>query len=183
MVAESLTSQLPMLLLLSGAALIGAEAFAPGANFFVLGIGLFTAGLVGVVLPAGLGSIALVIMAIAVLVATGITLYISREFDLYTNTGEGKTTDSSSLRGETGRVTERVTTTDGKVKLDNGGFNPLYEARSVDGEIAEGETIMVVDPGGGNVLTVESFSDATDDIDRELAREREASEREAESES
>jgi len=183
MVVEALTAQLPMLLLLGGAALIGAEAFIPGAHFFVLGVGLFTAGIVGLALPAGLGSIALVAMAIAVLIGTGITLYVAKEFDIYSDTGKGKTSDSSSLRGQTGRVTERVTNTDGKVKLENGGFNPVYQARSVDGEIEEGETIIVIDPGGGNVLTVESFGDATDEIDRELARDRETTEAEAESES
>lgn len=173
---------LSMFLLLAGAGLVIAEAFAPGAHFFVLGVGLFAAGLVGLALPSGLGAIALLIMAVAVVVSTGLTLYVYREFDIYAGSGEGKTTDSSSLRGKTGRVTERVTPTDGEVKLEGGGFNPYYKARSVDGEIEEDETVIVIDPGGGNVLTVESFGDATDDIDRELARERSA-ERETESES
>jgi hypothetical protein len=70
------------------------------------------------------------------------------------------------------RVTERVTPTEGEVKLDDGGFNPYYSARSIDGEIAEGTRVMVVDPGGGNVVTVESVDTDTDEIDRELARER-----------
>jgi membrane protein implicated in regulation of membrane protease activity len=183
MAVELFGLPLPLLLTLAGAGLIVAEAFAPGAHFFVLGVGLFAAGLVGFALPAGLGAIALVIMAIAVLISTGLTLYVYREFDIYAGSGEGTTSDSSSLRGNTGRVTERVTPTDGEVKLEDGGFNPYYKARSVDGEIEEGETVIVVDPGGGNVVTVESFSDATDDIDRELARERERSERETETES
>ena len=67
-------------------------------------------------------------------------------------------------------MTERVTPTEGEVKLDNGGFNPRYSARSVDGEIPEGTEVMVIDPGGGNVVTVESVSTGYDDIDRELAR-------------
>lgn len=173
---------LSMLLLLAGAGLVIAEAFAPGAHFFVLGVGLFAAGLVGLALPGGLGAIALLIMAVAVVISTGLTLYVYREFDIYAGSGEGKTTDSSSLKGKTGRVTERVTPTDGEIKLEGGGFNPYYKARSVDGEIEEDETVIVIDPGGGNVLTVESFGDATDDIDRELARER-STERETESES
>jgi len=183
MAAEIFGLPLPMLLLLGGAGLIAAEAFAPGAHFFVLGVGLFAAGIVGIVLPPGLGSLALLTMAAAVLVATGITLYVYRESDVFAGSGEGKTTDSSSLKGKTGRVTERVTPTDGEVKLEGGGFNPYYKARSVDGEIEEGETVIVIDPGGGNVLTVESFSDRTDDIDRELAREREQADRETETES
>ncbi|WP_340100775.1 NfeD family protein [Salinibaculum salinum] len=174
---------LSLLLLLAGAGLVIAEAFAPGAHFFVLGVGLFVAGLVGIALPSGLGAVALLIMALAVLISTGLTLYVYREFDIYAGSGEGTTSDSSSLRGQTGRVTERVTPTDGEVKLESGGFNPYYKARSVDGTIEEGETVIVLDPGGGNVLTVESFADRTDDIDRELARDRERRERETESES
>jgi len=59
------------------------------------------------------------------------------------------------------------------VKLEDGGFNPYFRAHSVDGEIAEGEEVIVVDPGGGNVVTVQSLdADHRDEIDRELARER-----------
>ncbi|WP_302080925.1 NfeD family protein [Salinibaculum rarum] len=183
MAAELFGLPLALLLLLAGAGLVVAEAFAPGAHFFVLGVGLFAAGLVGVALPSGLGALALLIMAAAVIIATGLTLYVYREFDIYAGSGKGTTSDSSSLRGQTGRVTERVTPTDGEVKLESGGFNPYYKARSVDGTIEKGETVIVVDPGGGNVITVESFADRTDDIDRELARERERTERETESES
>jgi hypothetical protein len=71
-------------------------------------------------------------------------------------------------------VTERVTPTEGEVKLDEGGFNPHYAARSVDGEIPAGTEVLVVDPGGGNVVTVESVSAAYDDIDRELEAGRDA---------
>lgn len=183
MAVEIFGFALPMVMLLAGTGLIVAEAFAPGAHFFVLGVGLFAAGVVGLLLPAGLGSIGLLVMAVAVLVATALTLVVYRESDTFGGTGEGTTSDSSSLRGKTGRVTERVTPSEGEVKLEGGGFNPYYKARSVDSEIAEGETVIVIDPGGGNVLTVESFAERTDGIDRELARERERAEREPESES
>jgi membrane protein implicated in regulation of membrane protease activity len=112
-------------------------------------------------------------MTITVLVSAVVTLYAYRQLDVYGGEDEGQTSDSSSLRGQTGRVTQRVTETEGKVKLDSGGFNPYYQARSIDGEIPEGEEVMVVDPGGGNVVTVESMSNLTDEIDRELAREAE----------
>ena len=78
-------------------------------------------------------------------------------------------------------MTERVTETEGQVKLDRGGFNPYYAARTTDGEIAEGEKVIVVDPGGGNVVTVESLAGIEDDIERELERGRTA-ETEAETE-
>ncbi len=172
MVLDALLSNLPLLLLLGGAALIVAEAFAPGAHFFVAGVALFFAGLVGIAITAlGGGSILLfTAMTITVLVSSIATLYVYQQLDVYGGKDEGQTKDSSSLRGQTGRVTERVTPTDGEVKLDSGGFNPYYKARSVDGEIPEGSEVMVIDPGGGNVVTVESLSNLTDDIDRELAR-------------
>jgi membrane protein implicated in regulation of membrane protease activity len=165
-----LQDNLPTLLLLAGAALIIAEALAPGAHFFVAGVALFAAGLVGLVLPPFLGTINVVILAVVVIAVSIGTLYVYRELDMYSGPGEGRTSDSGSLRGKTGHVTERVTPIEGEVKLEDGGFNPYYRARSVDGEIAEGEQIMVMDPGGGNVLTVEAIGDVDDAIDRELAQ-------------
>lgn len=180
MVVEFVLSNLPIVLTLVGAGLIIAEAFAPGAHFFVVGVALFAAGLLGYLgaflLPAPIN---LLLMTIVVLVTSAATLWGYRELDIMGGSGEGKTSDSASLRGSTGRVTERVTPTDGEIKLSNGGFNPYYTARSMDGEIPEDEEVIVVDPGGGNVVTVESVSDIKDDIDRELKRDRE---REAERE-
>lgn len=172
---DLLQAGLPALLLLSGAGLIIAEAFAPGAHFFVVGVALFMAGLVGFVLPPFLGPLNLVILAGVVLVSGGATLYGYRQLDVRGGPGEDQTSSSTDLRGKVGHVTERVTPREGEVKLDDGGFNPYYRARSVDGEIDTGEEVMVVDPGGGNVITVESAASLTDDIDRELARERTAS--------
>jgi membrane protein implicated in regulation of membrane protease activity len=166
-------SNLPLLLILVGAGLIIAEALAPGAHFFVAGVALFFAGVVGVGVSAifGGGIVVLLAMTVTVLVSAAATLYGYQQLDIYGGNSEGQTSDSASLRGETGRVTETVTPTDGKVKLDGGGFNPHYQARSIDGEIEEGSEVMVVDPGGGNVVTVESVSNLRDDIDRELDRE------------
>ena len=163
----------PFLLVLVGAVLMILEAFAPGAHFIVVGIALLAAGLTGLLLGPALPAAALPIVLAAVVVAAGgASLYAYRQFDFYGGKGAGQTSDSRSLRGKTGRVTQRVTRSDGEVKLEGGGFNPYYQARALDGEIAEGEEVMVVDPGGGNVLTVESVSAFEDDIDRELARER-----------
>ena len=166
---------LPLLLVLIGVGLVVAEAFAPGAHFIVLGVALLGAGLAGLVVAAFLpalvgGLLGTFLLALLVLVFGGAALYVYREYDLYGGTGVGKTRDSDSLRGLTGRVTERVTETEGQVKLDRGGFNPYYAARTTDGEIAEGEEVIVVDPGGGNVVTVESIGMVEDDIERELAR-------------
>ncbi|WP_049985788.1 NfeD family protein [Halobellus rufus] len=158
---------LPLLLVAAGLGLSVLEAFAPGAHFVVLGIALLAAGLVGLVL----GPLASpIVLGVLVLVFGALALYGYREFDFYGGKGSGQTSDSTSLRGRTGRVTERVTPTEGEVKLDEGGFNPFYAARSVDGEIEVGSEVVVVDPGGGNVVTVESLSTNYDEIDRELAR-------------
>jgi membrane protein implicated in regulation of membrane protease activity len=170
--AESLFGQdLALLLVVAGSALVIAEALAPGAHFIVLGVALLVAGLAGLFLPASLGLWAPLVLAAMVLIVGGITLYGYRQFDFYGGKGTGQTSDSDSLRGKTGRVTDRVTETEGTVKLDGGGFNPHYQARSVEGEIPEGAEVIVIDPGGGNVVTVEAIDDIEDDIDRQLARE------------
>ena len=164
---------LPVLLVVLGSALMIMEAFAPGAHFIVVGVALLAAGLFGLLLGPLLPPAALaIVLAATVLFAGGVSLYAYRQFDFYGGKGAGQTSDSKSLQGKTGRATERVTRTDGQIKLDGGGFNPYYQARAFDGEIEEGEEVMVVDPGGGNVLTVESVSTFEDDIDRELAADR-----------
>ena len=167
---ESLITDLPVLLVFVGAVLVIAEALAPGAHFIVLGVALLTAGLVGLFLPPSLGLFAPLVLAALVLVSGGIALYGYRQFDFYGGKGAGQTSDSDDLRGKTGRVTERVTRNEGEVKIDGGGFNPVYRARTVSGEISEGTEVLVINPGGGNVLTVEAIDDIEDEIDRELAR-------------
>jgi membrane protein implicated in regulation of membrane protease activity len=174
---------LSLVLLLAGTGLIVAEALAPGAHFIVIGVALLVAGLVGVLLPPGLGALSVFILAAVVLLAGAVSLYAYREFDFYGGRGSGQTSDSDALRGKTGRVTERVTTSDGEVKLEEGGFNPYYRARTTSGAIEEGEEVIVVDPGGGNVVTVESLGSVDDPIDRELARERRRNERETDRDS
>jgi len=176
MASSLLGQQLAFLLVVSGAILVIAEALAPGAHFIVLGVALLVAGLAGLLLPASLGIFAPLVLAAMVIVVGGITLYGYRQFDFYGGKGSGQTSDSDSLRGKTGRVTDRVTDTGGEVKLDGGGFNPHYQARSISGEIEEGTQVIVIDPGGGNVVTVEAIDDLEDEIDRELARERDESE-------
>lgn len=171
--AELFGLSVPFTLVLLGAALMVMEAFAPGAHFIVVGIALLAAGLAGLLIGSFLPAAALpIVLAAVVLVAGGAALYGYRQFDFYGGKGSGQTSDSASLRGKTGLVTQHVTRSDGEIKLEGGGFNPYYQARALDGEIAEGEEVMVVDPGGGNVLTVESVSAFEDDIDRELAAER-----------
>lgn len=164
---------LPLLLIIAGLGLSIAEAMAPGAHFAVLGVALLGAGIIGLLLGPLAGPL---VLAVLVLIFGGLALAGYRRFDLYGDSGVGQTSDSDSLRGRTGRVTERVTPRSGTVKLDRGGFNPNYAARSIDGEISVGAEVLVIDPGGGNVLTVTSLEDVEDDIDAELARGRAAEE-------
>ena len=182
MVEEIVPGGLPMLLLAVGIALSIAEALAPGAHLIVLGVALIVAGLVGLLLAeiGLLGGLGLsLVLALTVLLTGAVSLFVYREFDFYGGKGTARTSDSSSLRGMSGRVTERVTPTSGVVKLDQGGFNPHYQARSMGDEIPEGAEVIVADPGGGNVLTVAAL-DGLDEIDRELAAAAEKAARDAE---
>ena len=160
---------LPLLLVAAGIALSIAEALAPGAHFVVVGVSLLGAGLVGLLI----GSAATPFVLAGLVLLFGIvTLYGYRELDIYGGKGQAQTSSSSDLKGQTARVTSRVTPSEGEVKVDNGGFNPYYSARTIEGEIPEGEEVMVIDPGGGNVVTVESLGAVEGSIDRELERAR-----------
>jgi membrane protein implicated in regulation of membrane protease activity len=174
-----LDQSLALLLTVAGAALCIVEALAPGAHFIVLGVALLVAGLVGLTFPPLGTPLALAFLVLAVGAAS---LYGYRRFDLYTAEGGIATTrGSTDLVGEEGIATERVTPTEGQVRLRNGGFDPVYSARAMSETIPEGAEVIVLDAGGGSILTVETVG-ALDSIDRELARERER-EREGERES
>ncbi len=160
---------LPQLLVAAGVTLVVMEALAPGAHFIILGIALLGAGLAGLAFTPLASPLALAGLVGAL---GAVTFFAYREFDLYGGKGTAQTSDSGSLTGQRGQVIRRVTSTDGEVKLVDGGFDPHYAARSFDDDIAEGEEVIVVDPGGGNVLTVASVAEVeSDSIDRELARE------------
>jgi membrane protein implicated in regulation of membrane protease activity len=166
---EILGESLPLILLVAGVGLAIAEAMAPGAHLIVLGIALIVAGLVGLALgPFVSGGALAIALALTVVSVGAVSLFAYRELDIYGGKGTGRTSDSSTLKGRTGRVTERVTPSGGQVKLEKGGFSPFYTARSMEGAIEEGEEVIVLDPGGGNVITVESLGEAEDEIDRAL---------------
>ncbi|GAD53939.1 putative activity regulator of membrane protease YbbK [Halarchaeum acidiphilum MH1-52-1] len=174
-------ASLSLVLVVAGVALCIAEAFAPGAHFVVIGVALLAAGLVGVLLP---GIATPIVLAVLVFVVGALALWGYRNLELYEGSGRGKTEGSTSLRGAHAVVTERVTSAAGQVRLtEGGGFDPTYAARTLDGAdpIEEGADVVVVDPGGGNVLTV-AETDGADDIDRELAAGRERAEAESEAE-
>ncbi|APX95313.1 NfeD family protein [Natronorubrum daqingense] len=165
---ELLFGNMPLALLSVGLILMALEALSPGAHLIVVGVALAGAGLIGLIFPP----VADVFVLSALTLVIGLAAaYVYNEFDFYGGKGTAQTSDSSSLAGSTGYVTEAVTSRDGEVKLDDGGFAPFYSARSTSGTIEEGEEIIVLDPGGGNVLTVESLGAIGDDeIDRALAQ-------------
>ncbi|WP_435553118.1 NfeD family protein [Natrinema sp. CGMCC1.2065] len=175
---ESLAGNVPLLLLVAGLVLMVLEAVSPGAHLIVIGVALVGAGLLGVLFSPFAN---VLVLALLTLLIGAAAAYVYREFDFYGGKGTGRTTDSDSLAGTTGYVTETVTTRSGEVKLEEGGFAPYYSARTTDGRIEEGSEIIVIDPGGGNVLTVESLDAiGEDEIDRALARDQAETEAAAE---
>lgn len=176
---ELLFDNMPFVLLAAGLVLMALEAASPGAHFIVVGVALVGAGAIGLLFPPAAAPLVLAVLALVFGVGAA---WVYREFDFYGGTGQAQTSDSSSLPGRTGYVTEPVTTRSGEVKLEDGGFNPYYSARTTAdvGEIEDGEEVIVLDPGGGNVLTVVPFGALEEDeIDRALAREAAESEESA----
>jgi len=168
--AELFGQSLSFLLVVAGTALCVMEALAPGAHLIVLGVALLVAGLVGLFVPAAATPF---VLAGLVLVVGAVSLYLYRNYELYRGTGRGQTRDAEDLRGSRGYVVEEVTPREGRVKLQSGGFDSSYGARSISGTIPEETNVVVVDPGGGNIVTVEAV-DGADDIDRELDRDAES---------
>ncbi|AHF98789.1 hypothetical protein HALLA_07860 [Halostagnicola larsenii XH-48] len=169
---EPLLTNIPLLLFTAGLVMMVLEALSPGAHLIVIGVALAGAGLIGLLVPGGLDTIILAGLTLAI---GAVAAYVYREFDFYGGKGTARTKDSSSLAGSTGYATEEITSRGGEVKLEAGGFTPFYSARTTSGTIEEGEEIIVLDPGGGNVLTVEAMgSIEADEIDRALARESDA---------
>jgi membrane protein implicated in regulation of membrane protease activity len=150
---------LSLFLVLLGTGLCIFEAFAPGAHFIVIGGALLVAGLVGIFFPSTATPLALALLVFVVGIGS---LLAYRYLDLYQGSGEGQTLDAGDLRGMRGYATEEVTTRSGSVELQNAGFASSYGARTTSGTIEEGENVVVVDPGGGNIVTVEAVEDQND---------------------
>jgi membrane protein implicated in regulation of membrane protease activity len=157
MALPTLPAPLPLVLLVVGVGLCIGEAIAPGANIIVLGVALLAAGLVGLFVPAVSSPLAL---GVLVFVFGASTLFVYRRLDIYGGKGTGQTSDSSSLVGTRGTVTDRVTRDAGTVELRGAGFDSTYSARTASEEIPAGTEVVVVDPGGGSVITVERTDDA-----------------------
>jgi Membrane protein implicated in regulation of membrane protease activity len=155
------------LVLIAAGLIVGlAEALAPGAHLIVVGVALIAAGLVGLVL----GPLASPLVLGGLVVGFGaLAAYVYRELDLTGGPLIDQTRDVETLSGSLGKVTEAVTPEQGEIRLDGGGLNPYYSARTVHGTIAEGTEVIVTDPGGGTVVTVEAVDGGYDAIDAALA--------------
>lgn len=148
-----LVGNLPAVFLLIGALLIIAEAAIPGAQFIVLGVAMFFAGLISIALPTTVYSPA--ILAVLTLGFAIIAFWLYQNFDLY-GSANGQTRDSAALVGEKATVVTRVTETDGRIDLlGENGFSSTYSARCSTDELPEGTTVVITDGRGGNVVTVE----------------------------
>ncbi|MCX2819030.1 NfeD family protein [Haladaptatus sp. F3-133] len=148
-------TELSLIFAFVGLFLLMGEALVPGGTLMVLGVGVMVAGVTGQVF----GFDGLLPLTVLTGVYGTIAFAGFKRFDFYGDRGE-QTSGAESLRGETGVVEQTVTSQEGEVKLDSGGFDPFFMARSATGdEIPEGERVRVVDPGGGNVVQVESVSD------------------------
>ncbi|MFW5929065.1 MAG: NfeD family protein [Halobacteriota archaeon] len=140
-----------------GLVLLVGEAFVPGGTLMVLGVGLLASGVTGVLVP-GVGSLLQLSVLAGVYGATA--FYLFRRYELFGERTE-QTSDRYRLTGATGRVVADVGVDTGRVKLDAGGFDPYYTARTATGDvIPEGTRVRVVDPRGGNVLEVAPIEDA-----------------------
>ncbi|MGK2230678.1 MAG: hypothetical protein ACI9QA_000837 [Methanobacteriota archaeon] len=148
-------TELSLIFAFVGLFLLMGEALVPGGTLMVLGVGVMVAGVTGQVF----GFDGLLPLTVLTGVYGTIAFAGFKRFDFYGDRGE-QTSGAESLRGETGVVEQTVTSQEGEVKLDSGGFDPFFMARSATGdEIPEGERVRVVDPGGGNVVQVEPVSD------------------------
>jgi membrane protein implicated in regulation of membrane protease activity len=147
--------ELSLIFAFVGLFLLLGEALVPGGTLMVLGVGVMGAGITGQLF----GFDGLLPLTVLTGVYGAAAFAGFKKFDFYGERGE-QTSVSDSLRGKRGIVERRVTTQDGEVKLDSGGFNPNFVARSATGDdIPEGTRVRVVDPGGGNVLQVEPVSE------------------------
>lgn len=120
-------------------------------NLVIVGLVVSIAGVIGVLVEP---RSTLLVLAGVIPVVGFLLFYLYRFVQFPRSRAPAQTSSAASLVGRTGRVTEEVTPRSGAIKIDGGGFDPHYRCRTKAGTIAVGETVVVIEPGGGNVLTV-----------------------------
>lgn len=120
-------------------------------NLVIVGLVVSIAGLIGVLVEP---TSTLLVLAALVPVVGFLLFYLYRHVQFPRSEAPDQTSSAHTLIGQPGRVTEEVTPRGGEVELLRSGFDPRHRSRSRTGSIPVGERVIVVDPGGGNVLTV-----------------------------
>lgn len=153
------------LFILAGGVFIVLEAVAPGADMVVIGAALLLAGLFGV--QTGIGTEVvnasnLFYLSIVAFLSGLLVFYFYRKY--LHKQGKGVVTSSSDdLKDAQGITITKVTADEGRVRIENGGSNPKYSARSTAGVIEARTKIRVVDPGGGSLLRVAPLENEMED--------------------
>lgn len=123
----------------------------PVDEIVVGGIGLTLAGILATLIPFLGGLIPVAIMTV---VFTIVSYYLYKNNVRVGGLNEN-TSDSGDLVGKTGIVVETIPASGtGTVKLEGGGFSRYSATAEENKRIEEGESVMVMDPGGGNIVSV-----------------------------
>ena len=120
-------------------------------NLVIVGIVVSIAGVIGVAVDP---ESTLLVFAAMIPVVGFLLFYLYRFAAFPRSKSPDQTSSANSLLGKRGRITEEATNRGGEVKVDRGGFDPHFQCRTEGETIAEGERVIVIARGGGNVLTV-----------------------------
>lgn len=128
-------------------------------NLVIVGLVVSIAGVIGVAVEP---ESTLLVFAAMIPVIGFLLFYLYRFAAFPRSRSPDQTSSADSLLGKRGRITEEATERDGEVKVDRGGFDPHYQCHTKGETISEGERVIVIARGGGNVLTV-AREDAVDE--------------------
>lgn len=130
-------------------------------NLVIIGLVVSIAGLIGVAVNP---ESTLLVFAAMIPVVGFLLFYLYRFVAFPRSRSPEQTSSADTLLGKRGRITEAATPREGEVKLHRGGFDPHYQCQTTGDTIAEGERVVVVSRGGGNVLTVVREAEADEEI-------------------
>lgn len=155
------TLTLAHLFVLAGGSFIVLEAAVPGSDMVVVGGALLLSGIFGAITGIGSNAVSatnIFYLSLAAFIAGIFIFIVYRKF--LKNQGTGITTsDRQDLENQRGTVVETVTQDSGRVRLDDGGSNPVFSAYCKQGAIDEQTRIRVADAGGGSLLEVKPINE------------------------
>lgn len=124
----------------------------PVDEIVVGGMGLTLAGIIATIIPFLNNPLAVANMTVAF---TILSYYLYEKSNIKAGGVNENTSDSGDLIGKTGTVVETIPASGtGTVKLDSGGFSRYTAKAEANVRIEEGENVRVMDPGGGNIVSV-----------------------------